>query len=259
MESELTPRRRTIVSFQPENLPRIASMAFTGQHELSSQELTALLAKVVAGQGYMERHFREAVELNLRSAYERHGMYRVRFPSITARKISASSVAVTTAVEEGSQYTLGDVQFVGEHLPTDAMFEAAQFKKGEIANWAEIQRGIWDSERPVKRFGYLMAVANPQRIFDDERHVLNLKIPFTLGPLYRFGKLTVTGLPADWEERLRQQWKLQPGDPFDYDYGSEFMSDFVRSVNDRPFKRFNVRTSNGGQYVMDFELIFEPR
>lgn len=259
IESELMPRRRAIVSFQPENPPPIASLEFTGQHEINAQELAALLAKVVAGQGYIERHFREAVELNLRPAYERRGIYRVRFSSVAMRKTSTGSVTVTTTIEEGPQYTLGEVQFIGEHLPVDAMLQAAQFHKGKIADWSEIQRGIWDSERPVKRTGYMAAKANPERIFHDDTHVLDLRIPFTLGPLYRFGKLTVTGLPPNWEARLRKEWKLQPGDPFDFGYGGEFLNDFVRSESDRPFKRFNVKTASGGPQLMDFELVFEPR
>ena len=260
MEAELMPRRRTIVSFQPETLPRIASLAFSGEHELTAAELSSLVVQAVGDRGFIERHFREAIEMNLRPAYEKHGMYRVRFPSITVRKTSPSSVVVTTTVEEGPQYTLGDVQFVGERLPVDAMFQAAQFKKGEVANWAEIQRGIWDAERPVRRSGYMAARADPQRIFQDDRHVLDLRIPFVLGPLYRFGKLTVTGLTASTEEQMRKQWKLQPGDPFDPGYGRDFLNEWVRSVNDRTFKRFNVKTSNGsGPNVMDFELVFEPR
>jgi hypothetical protein len=78
MEDELFPRRRIIVSFQPETLPQISAMTFAGQHELTSEELVSLLKKIVADRGYTDRHFREIVELNLRRAYEEHGMYRVR-------------------------------------------------------------------------------------------------------------------------------------------------------------------------------------
>ncbi len=267
LESEIMPRRRTIISFQPETLPRLESMTFTGQHALSAQDLTVLLTKAVAGQGYSERHFREAVELNLRPAYEKLGMYRVRFPSFVVRKLTESTIKLTestigvdVAVEEGPQYTLGDVQFVGDPLPRDAMFQAANFKKGALANWDDIQHSIWAAERPVRRSGYMSASARPERIFHDDQRVLDLKIPFNLGPLFRFGKLTLTGLKPSQEEEARKKWKLQPGDPFDFDYGREFLADFVRTINGAPFKKYSVKTSTGdAPQTMNFELLFEPR
>jgi outer membrane protein assembly factor BamA len=179
LEAELIPPRRMIVSFQPETLPHIASMYFTGGQELTSEELGNLIQKVVATRGYTDRHFREAVELNLRRAYEEHGMYRVRFPSITAQKASASSVVVATAVEEGPKFTLGDVQLVGDNLPIDAMLKAAKFRKGQIANWTDIQQRIWELEKPLKRTGYFDATANPERIFHDDQHVLDIKPAFS--------------------------------------------------------------------------------
>jgi hypothetical protein len=70
MEQALFPRKRMLVSFQPETLPQVAAMTFTGQHELTSEELANLIKKIVAAQGYTDRYFREIVELNLRRAYE---------------------------------------------------------------------------------------------------------------------------------------------------------------------------------------------
>jgi outer membrane protein assembly factor BamA len=57
LEQEFTPRPRMIVSFQPEKLPSIASMSFTGQETLTAGQLDAILQKVIAGQGYTDRKF----------------------------------------------------------------------------------------------------------------------------------------------------------------------------------------------------------
>jgi outer membrane protein assembly factor BamA len=167
LETELIPGGRSTISFQPELLPRIAALNFTGQSELTSQELADLIPRDVREQGYTDRTFQRAVELNLRRAYEEHGMYRVRFPSVTARRDSGWSVSVTTSVEEGAKFTLGDVQVLGDKLPVSAMLKAAKFRKGAIANWTEIQNSIWELEKPVKRMGYLNAAAKPERILHD--------------------------------------------------------------------------------------------
>lgn len=259
MESDLATHK-TIVSFQPETLPRIASLTFTGQSELTSAELAGLMQKIVADQGYTDRRFREIVELNLRRAYEEHGMYRVKFPGITSQKASGSTVAVTTAIEEGAKYTLGDVQLVGDKLPVDAMLKAGKFRKGEVANWTEIQSGIWDLEKPLKRTGYFDARAKPERIFHDDQHVLDIKLSFYMGPFYRFEELRITGLTPALETRARKMWTLQQGDPFDYDYPRDFFKAFFQSVDSRQFKKFGATMHKGlGEHVMDFTLTFEPK
>jgi outer membrane protein assembly factor BamA len=258
IESDLV-RRKTLISFQPEKPPRIGAMSFTGQSELSAAQLVTIMQKVAADEGYLERRFRQALELNVRRTYEEHGMYRVRFSSVTIQKNDPSSVAVTTAIEEGPKYTLGEVQLVGDQLPVEAMLDAAKFKKNQVANWTEIQNGIWALEKPLKRTGYYDAAAAPERVFHDDRHVLDLKISFYKGPLYRFGELRIAGLPPNLEAQARKIWKLQPGDPFDYDYPRDFFRDFFQAVDGRQFKSYKVATQRGSDNRMGFTLTFEPR
>jgi outer membrane protein assembly factor BamA len=272
LASQLGPGGRATISFQPDPLPRIAALSFTGEKELNAEELAALIPKDVREQGYTDRIFRQAVELNLRRAYEDRGMYRVRFPNIAAHLESDWSVSVLTTVEEGAKYVLGDIQLVGNQLPVDAMLKAAKFRKGDPANWSEIQSSLWELEKPVKRLGYLNASAKPQRILrdnprdnprdtqQDDQRVLDLRISMNLGPLYKFGQLQITGLTPNLEAQARKIWSLKTGDPFDYDYPKDFFRDFFRSVDSQQFNKFNVKMQKGaGENVMDFALAFEPR
>jgi outer membrane protein assembly factor BamA len=260
LASDVMHGGRSTVSFQPDPLPRIAAMNFSGQGELAQEQLAGLIPKDVRELGYTDRGFRQAVELNLRPAYEEHGMYRVRFPSITTQREPGWAVTVTTAVEEGAKFTLGDVQILGDKLPIDAMLKAAKFRKGEIANWTQIQNSIWELEKPVKRMGYMNAAAKPERIFHDEQRVLDLKLPVTMGPLFKFGQLQIAGLTPTLEAQARKIWSLNPGDPFDYDYPKDFSQAFFRVVDGHQFKKFSVTMRKGtGENVMDFALVFEPR
>jgi outer membrane protein assembly factor BamA len=260
MDADLFPRRRMVVSFQPETLPQVAAMIFSGQHELTSDELASLIRKIVAARGYTDRYFREIVELNLRRAYEEHGMYRVRFSNITAQKTSASSVAVTTTIEEGMKFKLGEVQLIGDNLPIDAMVKSGKFKKGQIANWTEIEQCVRDSELPLKRTGYFDAAGRPERILHDNEQLIYVKVSFVLGPFYRVGQLRVTGLTPALETQARKVWKLQPGDPYDYDYPGDFLRAFFHSVDSRQFAKYNVLAAkSSGDHVIDFNLVFEPK
>ncbi len=142
----------------------------------------------------------------------------------------------------------------------DAMLKAAKFRKGEVANWTEIQNSIWELEKPVKRIGYLNAAASPQRILHDDTSVLDLKISVFLGPLFRFGQLQVAGLTPNLEAQARKIWTLKAGDPFDYDYPKDFFRAFFASVDSRQFNKYGLKMQKGaGENVMDFALVFEPR
>jgi len=246
------------ISFQPQTLPHVAAMNFTGQHELTAEALAAVLANKVTDEGYTDRRFRQVVELNLRPAYEEHGMYRVQFPKITAQKTSPGNVTVTTTIEEGPQFKLGEVTFVGDNLPVEAMFRAAQFKKGEIANWTEIEKSIREAEKPLKRTGYFKASAQPERIFHDDQLLLDLKIPFAMGPKFLAGKLSIVGLSPEDEATARKMWKLRIGDPYDYEYPAEFLKVFVPSVRTE-FRKINASTENQPHNFVDFLLIFDPK
>ncbi|HLK20257.1 MAG TPA: POTRA domain-containing protein [Bryobacteraceae bacterium] len=251
---------RSSVSFQPDPLPRIASITFAGQSEFTAQELIALVPKDVKEQGYMEREFRSAIEMNIRRAYEERGMYRVRFPTITAQRQPDWAVAAAITIDEGPKYKLGDVQIVGDKLPSDAMLKAAKFRKGEIANWTEIQKSIWELEKPVRRMGYMRAAARPEKVLKDDQHVLDLRIPFFLGPIFTFGQLRIAGLPPNLEAQARKIWKMAPGSVFDYEYTNDFFPVFFRSVDPRQFKNYKVAMQKGsGENVMDFLVTFEPR
>ena len=252
---------RSMVSFQPEVLPRVAEMTFNGQHEFTSDELSRILQKVVSGsEGYMARTFRQFVELNLRPAYENHGMYRVKFPSISMKELDANSVAVATTVEEGPKYSLGDVQLTGDNLPVDEMMSVAAFPKGKLANWMEINNGVQKSEAPVRRAGYLQVSSSPERIFDDANHVLGLKVVYRKGPLFHFGNVIFTGFPPDLEAKARKMWQLQPGQPYDNTYPGTFLNTLIRTPDFRNGRRYGSKAQAGtGEHVMDVVITSESK
>ena len=250
---------RPLLSFQPETLPHIDAMNFVGQSRLSADELNRLMQNVVGNDGYTDRHFRMLVEQNLRMAYEQHGMFKAQFPSIRAQAVNPAAVTVATMIVEGPQYKLANVEFSGENLPTDAMLSAAQFKKGEVANWTEIQQGIWRTELPVKRTGYTDAASQSERVLDDANQTLTVKISFRKGPLYHFGQLTFVGLTPDLETKARKVWKMESGDPYDLMYPNDFLKAFSKVVDLQSFK-LKERTEPGpGDHVKNVTLVFESK
>lgn len=258
METDLRTLKLTL-SFQPEVLPRVQSVAFTGNQAVTSSELAAVLNRVVANAEYTDRKFAAAVDLNLRPVYEEHGFYRVRFTP-GAAQLSDAAVSLTVAITEGASYQLGKLEILGDNLPVDAMISAGKFPRGKLANWKQIQDGIWEMEKVVKRTGFFDATASPNRSYDDATHVLDLRIQMQKGPLYHFGEVRFSGLTPDLEGRAKRLWKAKPGDPYDYAYPNEFFRAFSRIVDFRSFRKYEAVVQKGtGDHVMDINLVFESR
>ncbi len=256
METEMGPHGGSILSFRPDVLPQITALKFTGEHEVSEAELREMMLRVVGTDGYMERRFRSAVDLNLRGLYEQHGMYRVAFPGVKMEVAGEDAVTVTTLIEEGPQYTLGRVQFSGEGVPADEMEKSAKFKVGEVANWREIDRSIDEAAGVLRRAGYLDASATPERVFDEQRHVLTLRVPVERGPLYRLGKVNFSGLTPEQEAKARLAWTAQTGAAFEARYPTEFYQAFGKTVDVRQFKKWRVAAKKLPGHVVDLEIAF---
>jgi outer membrane protein assembly factor BamA len=167
---------------------------------------------------------------------------------------------VAVAIVEGETYRLGKVELIGEDLPVDAMLSAAKLPDGKLANWKQIQQGLWEMEKVVKRTGFFDATASPDRSYDEAARVLNLRVRMLKGPLYRFGELRIAGLDPDLQARARRTWRPQTGDPYDYAYPNEFFQAFSRIVNFRNFSKFSAVVQKGsGDHVMDIDLVFVGR
>jgi len=161
---------------------------------------------------------------------------------------------------EGLQYKLADVQLVGSDFPAEAMLAAANFQKGAVANWTEIQQAVWRTETPLKRTGYMEASSQPERVLDDASQTMVLKIGYRKGPLYHFGEVAFTGLSSDLEATARSVWKMQTGAPYDFMYSGDFMREFSKAVDLRWVKRVNPKVEPGvGDHVRNVRVVFESK
>jgi outer membrane protein assembly factor BamA len=224
-EADLT-RHQMIVVFRPAKLPKLRQITFEGNHAIDSATLENTIHKVAIGEDYSDREFRLVVESNLTAKYEELGYLQVRFPKITAVPQGPDSIAASVTVEEGRSWKLGDVQLAGDNLPADQMVRAGKFRKGEVANWKEIQISIARSFQVLRADGYLSPHGNPNRIFHDETGMVDLRVDVQRGARFYFGTLEIQGLNAKEIETAQDMWELRPGAPLDGPY----LDDYVGKV-----------------------------
>jgi outer membrane protein assembly factor BamA len=120
----------------------------------------------------------------------------VKFVSVTTQPVSPTAVAVSTQIEEGIAYRLGDVRVAGEGVDSAALLKAAKLPIGKLANWKETRAGVAEAQGLLRRDGYLRAVALPERSFRNDTGTVDLVIEVTRGPQFRFGQLRIRGLDS---------------------------------------------------------------
>lgn len=258
VESNLITGKSTIL-FQPEKLPPIRSVSFSGNAAIPTTRLDAALAQFIADAGYAPRQFAAALEANLRPLYEEKGLYQASFTP-TVHSSTGEAVALAVAIHEGSPYQLRNAEIVGEGLPVDRLLSAARLPTGKLANWTNIQTGLWAMESLIKAAGYLDTTVSAERSFDHAARLLDLRIRIRPGPLYRFGSVRVSGLSPVLEKRALLLWQPKPGDPYDPTYAHVFFQSFFQSVDARSFRKYDAETQKRpSENVIDVHLVFQGR
>ena len=239
METNIATRKMELV-FQPRDLPHVSSLEFSGVQKVTTKAVQEALAAVATDSQFTERRFRSLLELNLRPFYENHGILNVRFGSITFTPLDAGHVSVSTAIEEGLIYKLGEVTIEGPDLPGDVAGAQAKFKRGQTAAWNQILKSIEDLEKPLRKTGYIQVRSTTARALHDADAALALTVRVEKGKQYFFQSLSLQGTPAGMEDRLRKMWKLPAESPMDEPY----MIEYWKSILQLPeIKNLKVSTS----------------
>ncbi len=228
------PGELTIVFRPAVDRPVVAEVKFTGNEVIDTPRLADALAGVAVGVPYTEKALRQLLETSIRPLYEARGRLRVKFGAITtAPAAKVNGLIVTTAIEEGPSYTIGEIQFAGAPFDEDWM-KAGGFRVKEAANFDQLREAEKRVIARLKREGYLRAASSLERRIDDAAKRLDLTVRLDPGPQYRFGKLTIVGLDIVAEPEIRKLWGLAPGKPLDADFPDYFLK---RIKEDRVLER----------------------
>jgi outer membrane protein insertion porin family len=214
------PEDIAIIFRPPTQRARVAEVHFEGNDALPSGLLLRTFSGAAIGIAYTEPAVRLTLDASIRPLYDARGRIRVSFPKIAiGPSPKVDGVVVTVTVNEGPVYTLGAVRLTGV-----ASTETADLKKGDTANFDEINAAL---ERIYKRYratGYLHVTGNVERDVHDDSHTVDVTLNVQLGAQYRFGKLTIVGLNILSEPEIRKAWGPLEGKPYQPDYADAFLT-----------------------------------
>jgi outer membrane protein insertion porin family len=205
---------------------RVAEFRFEGNDALPSDLLLRTISEVAIGIEFTEQAVRLRLDAAIRALYDARGRIRVSFPKIASEPSSkVDGVVVTVTVIEGPVYNLGSVRYAGVASTEVSQLEkTADLKKGDIANFDDINAGLARVYKRYRGTGYLHVAGSVERDIHDDSHTVDLSVAIDLGPQYHFGKLDIVGLDILSEPEIRNAYGALEGKPFQPDYPDGFLA-----------------------------------
>ena len=222
----------------------VCSLHFPNAEAISETDLIKASQQLIQSD-YSKKDAGQFAKYTLFPLYRRIGRLRATFEEPTAKlepETCTGGVAVTIPVEEGLAYSWDKAEWNGNQaLTVDELSAALGMKTGELADGFKIDKGIKDVHKAYGRRGYIASNIRPSIEFDDPSSHVSYRFSIAEGPRYFMGKLIVSGLPAEDEERFRARWTLGSNAVFDASYIDDFSQKGLRE-----FMTGLVQRSPGG-------------
>lgn len=214
---------------------QIRNVEFTGADQV---ELPALkeAARRVFDREYSRSVLHALVEHQLLPVCYARGFLKAAFgepqPTVVKKPGAESEdgprnltiVDVTFPVSPGRQYKIKNLQWSGNQLfPTDVLQKMVQAQSGDIANTVRIGDNLKDIQKLYGSRGYVAAKIEPDVELDDAAGTALVRLDVKEGAQYHMGELEFRGLDNSLTAKLRNAWKIRPGDVYDATYLSEYL------------------------------------
>jgi outer membrane protein assembly factor BamA len=214
----------------------VHKVAFTGAGEEELPQLQAVAQKLVDHE-YARGALVPFVERSLLPIYHERGYLKAAIIPESPKVVkppagdtegnqnqNATFVDLTLAVTPGKPYKLSGVEWSGNKaFPTDTLQKLLHFKIGQPANTVELADELKEVQTLYGSRGYVTATIKGKAEFDDTAGTVAYLLEVSEGPVFHMGELEFRGLDNGLTAKLREAWKLRPGDVYDATYVQEYL------------------------------------
>lgn len=168
---------------------------------------------------------------------------------------------ISIYVDEGEQYSIGEVDFGGELLfPKDELSKEVQLNSGKTFKISTRNEDIQRLTEKYQDLGYAFVNVIPKMEFRDETKTIDLEYHFEKGSLVTVGNITVLGNTKTHDKVVRRELRIHEGELFN---GTNYRVSRERVERLGFFQPgevlFNMVTRKGRDDIVDIEITIKER
>ncbi|MGB1307746.1 MAG: BamA/OMP85 family outer membrane protein [Oceanihabitans sp.] len=211
---------------------KVKDIVFTGNTVLKDRKLRKAMKNtkkrnflnVIKRSKYIEADYKTDL-VSLIDKYKENGYRDARITSDTLIINNDNTVTLKINLEEGDQYTFGDISFIGNTVYSDQFLKRKlRINKGETYNGVLLQKRIADDTRPdadditnlYQNTGYLFSRINPVET-NAEGKVIDMEIRISEGKPTYFNNVTVKGNDVTNDKVIYRELRTRPGQLYSKD------------------------------------------
>jgi outer membrane protein insertion porin family len=200
---------------------KVKKITFLGNTHIKDGELKSKMLtqeggffSAISGSGQYKQEMFERDTQILRFVYYNQGYVQAKIdrPQVTVTP-DKKNIYITIRVEEGEQYSVGDVDFAGDILfPKAELYEAIKIDENGIFAYDVLQKDISELTAKYGDLGYAYANVIPRPRFNDKERKVDLIFEFDKGSKVYFGKINVVGNSKTRDKVVRRELKVIEGE-----------------------------------------------
>ncbi len=151
---------------------------------------------------------------------------------------------LTFVIEEGPQYTFGDVKVVNELVGKDKP-DLAKFistKQGKTYDAGKVESSIDEMTKELGNHGYAFVDIQPKLERDKDKKIASLTYVIKPGPRVYVERINITGNVRTVDDVVRREFRVKEGDP----YNTALLQRSEQRLNNLGFfEKVNVKNEPG--------------
>ena len=214
----------TILTFVINKNPKvkIKNLTFNGNSKISDKKLRKSMKKtkrksLFRSGKYITEKYDEDLD-NVITYYNKKGYRDAKIVSDTLYALDNKYINVEINVEEGKQYFVRNVTWIGNSiLPDEHLNATLGLKKGDVYDKSALNKMIFEDDFSVKTqyndMGYMFFYIDPVEL-NIENDSIDLEIRMLEGEQARFNRIVINGNNKTDEDVVRRELFTKPGELF---------------------------------------------
>ena len=208
------------------NKIKINTIKFNGANQLKVKSLEKAMKntkrkkfyRIFKRSKYVPQDFKEDL-VSIVDKYKENGFRDARIISDTIYSELDKKIDVEISLIEGSKYTFGDINYLGNSVYTDQQLnQILKIKKGDTYNGIELEKRIADRSNPdandlsnlYQNNGFLFSSITPVEVNADG-NIIDLEIRINEGKPAYFNKISVIGNNKTNDHVIYREIRTRPG------------------------------------------------